>query len=382
MTYFDSLPPEIIEQVASKLSAARDVSSISKLNRKTHEVVKRSGWRAFTQSQFPSFKVPSAHLEAAQALTALSRSFDRRAFFAEEFAPSVTSHALPHNGWAAPNGEVRAPAAQTMGYQAVVDSYEEENGDSWLSRECVVAWGAGAELIVNHFKSEHTLITARKTKGSGGKDPNDPNKSIWMRYREKYQKDGIDDITSVNILRPPHRFGHQSVVPQLIVGRASGELCAIRASPDEKDCIIQRYNTFNIPVRSADVSPGSTSLLATALGDNRLVIHPLPGRPDASGLVQQSSDTSCIPAENKSSRTWTTKFLSDNKVAVGLGPSPEVVHVYSITPSGISQEPLRKFGHGKRSGTSAYPIEPLPGSMGSKTGDNVLISGMYDGTIR
>jgi WD40 repeat protein len=92
-------------------------------------------------------------------------------------------------------------------------------------------------------------------------------------------------------------------------------------------------------------------------------------------------------------RIWSTNFISDSKVAIGLGPTLEPIQIYDITPNGLTAEPIRKInlnsshsvesGHAARPyNTSVYPIIPIPTQSHGGSTEGVFLSGGYDGLVR
>lgn len=386
MPGLNTLPQEILEQIVSHLPKARDLSHFSQTSQSTHSWVEREGWRAFTTNKFPSITVSPLWKDAAHALTTLSRNIDRRAFLSCDFEPQGQIYSLPGNTVQA---KWHRPRGQTMGYQAVLDSYEEWVGPAWACRKSVVAWGAGAELIMNLSRSPDTV--GKVNRGfSGHRDTSLAEEqqhknatSDWLTYREQHHAEGRDDITSVNVLRPVHRQQDDdgSHLEQVVVGRANGELSTIGLKQNAEQCLLKRFDTNGLIVRSAAVSSRQSHLLASCLDDDKLVVYNLESPSD---LVSPANQTTCIPQNGRSCRVWSTRFLSDTKVAVALGPSSDIVHVYDLSTSGLSKGPLRRFGHNLTFGTSAYPIQPLPNSAASGTefDNDLLLSGGFDGAIR
>lgn len=218
----------------------------------------------------------------------------------------------------------------------------------------------------------------------GEHQPHHSDRSRWFAYRERYHTEGYDDIISVNLLRPQQRLQHPSHInsEQMIVGRASGDIAAIGLKHDAKCCILKHFDTAGCCVRSSDINPNQGTLLASCLSDGRLVVYPIY---DQSKNVSPSSEAVCMPEHgSRGCRPRSTKFLSSTKIAIGLGPSEHIVHVYDIGSGALSKEPLRRFGAAKPVRTSAYPVRALPNSAacGSGTNDNLILSGGYDGVIR
>ena len=379
------LPQEILEQVISHLPSARDVSNFAQCSREIHKIVETDGWRVFATVRFPSITTPPFWKDAAHALSTLSRNIDRRAFLSYNVEPEGEIHSLPGKTvqpkWNRPKG-------QTMGYQAVLDSYETWTGNDWISRKTVVAWGAGAELVLN--VSKQLTISPQKPDASSSRESEDlarePHRShtssSWLTYREDHHAEGHDDITSASILNPSQRH-HNDDDPNLehvLIGRASGELTSVGFKSGVENCVLRQFDTAGSSVRSASVGPNESHLVAACLGDDRLAVYPLYSRLE---LVSPSSETICIPQGERSCRTWSTTFLSSTRIAIGMGPSVEIVRVFDLSSTGVSREPLRSFGHGKSFRTSAYPVRPLPTSSTSAgRHDSLLLSGCYDGIIR
>lgn len=382
-TKLTSIPPEILGQVISHATTARFLRNLALTSRALNEIVKSEGWKMFTLAQFPSFTAPPYWKDAAHALTTLSRNFDRKAFIAENFPPSFNPvHTLP-------NCKVRdrwhGPGGQTMGYQPVLDSYEEWTGRKWDLRKEVVAWGAGAELVMKTIDWGGRIFTEDERKKT--KRPfwgNARTKHEWMTYKDPVYVEGRDDITTLKLLRPEQRpgpvvfYGNEHAV----VGRANGELTLLRLVKDDPDCIVRQFNTQCTPVLSADVSMGSAPLLLACLGDSRAALYNVNGE---ERQVKPMSTVQYVGELEKNCRTWTTQWLSTDTVAIGRGLTKNPVYVYQIAPDGISKEPVRVFGSGKGQAegvaTSVYPIVKIPSSS-SDTEYQAFFSGGLDGKIR
>jgi len=275
-----------------------------------------------------------------------------------------------------------------MGYQPVLDSYEEWVGKRWNDRKEVVAWGAGAELVVkvtdwggNVFENDR-----RNIKHNQGRFGNTHIKYEWLTYKESQHLQGRDDITTLKLLRPEQvtRPLDTEQTVSAIVGRASGELKHLRLAKGEPDCVFQTYETQNTSVRSADISTGLSPLLLACLGDSRAALYQVNSD---EGRVDPASEITCISRIERACRTWTTKFLSQTTVAIGRGTTKHPVVVYQVTPDGITEEPIRIFGSGKGladgSATSVYPIVKVPSSSSMEDSEGQeFFSGGYDGLIR
>ena len=279
-----------------------------------------------------------------------------------------------------------------MGYQPVIDSYEVWDGGDWSSRKEVVAWGAGAELIL---RSKRTGELAEREWHS---PENQHRQSVfdqhhhmhdWTIYRLAGATDGRDDITSVNLI-PSHNRDPE----QLFVGRASGALHHISLSVQgSTSLLVGTYATQGRSVRSATISADPQHLLAACLADNAIALYST----NATGSDIHPADEVAAVPPGTPGRTWSSKFLRNDRLAIGRGPSGQPILVYGIDQNGFSKDPLRQFevhadDYGPRGNrniasavrnTSVYPITPIAPSTaaGGAEGD-IFLSGGYDGNVR
>ncbi|KAI4751332.1 hypothetical protein E4T52_16223 [Aureobasidium sp. EXF-3400] len=375
-TTLADLPIELLNQVVSHCPAT-SVGHLSRTSKSLHEFVEKEGWRTFTQTHFTSVGTSLYWRDAARSLTTLSRNWQRRAFLATYLAPSGDATALPT--WQAIK-KWRRPAGQTMGFQPAVDSYEHFIGSRWTDRRQVVAWSAGAELVVrvkdkNNF--ENNGIRVR-----------------WWTYKPLSSVEGRDDITSVQILKRDDQPSRNSIdsSEQIIIGTANGDLQLVEVPPGSDSGVIKTYYVTNgVSVRSTSLSTETETTqdqpqhLAANLSDSRIALYQVD---PTQFKIAPVSEINAIPQRQKGCRIWSTKFLDSKHLAVGLGPSVEPVNIFEIRPEGIVEEPVRKIGLTGNAdeldpikASSIYPIEPLLDSNGGRNGD-LFLSGGYDGIVR
>ena len=276
-----------------------------------------------------------------------------------------------------------------MGFQAIVDCYEDMTTFSWNSRKEVLTWGAGAQLIMRVRNMGADVKHSWQNDGDEdrlGKNDQHYHRNSWMSYQEDRHRDGSDDITSVNLLKPGQVSADN--VERVILGRASGGLEYVDFSfPTGASRVRTKFETNGRPVRSADVSKTTEPLLAACLSDSAVAIYPTHTQSDA---TQPVGEVSVVPTE-KSGRSWTTRFLRSDLLATGLGPSHSPIQVHTLSPSGIIESPLRVLDSGKLDTeistraplSSVYAIAPLAPSFlaGGSEGD-LFLSGYYEGTIQ
>ncbi|KAJ9635154.1 hypothetical protein H2199_008640 [Coniosporium tulheliwenetii] len=380
----EDLPIEILTQITAYLPSAQAVGNLSQSCHRLHDFVIKEGWKIFIRTRFPSATVAPQWREVAHSLTTLSRNWDRRAFVSSYIEPAGSITNL--NKWEyIPRWE--RPRGQTMGYRPVIDSYEERSGGSWTDRREIVAWSAGAELVIRlKHMGERILESWEESSAEAREFYFDHHRHLvdWFTYKSYYALQGRDDIMAVKVLRPSQKESGDSGVEEIVFGTANGELNLLYAGLTDKSKMAKKvYATNGRQVRSADVSPSTAPILAAALSDVDIALYPVHGRSSAWAL-NPVSDTRVCDGSN-ACRVWFTRFLSEDSLAVGLGPSTTPLHVYGITPSGLSRQPIRKFGEENEPANQAtvYPIVPLPGSsQASNSPGQVFLSGSYGGVIR
>ena len=287
-----------------------------------------------------------------------------------------------------------------MGYQPVIDSYESWLGGSWDARRETLCWGAGAELIIR-VKSMGDMAEKAWQEASIGRERLEKfdqhhHKINWVVYKEDPLQEGRDDIASVNLLRPSQRQDDSS--EYVIVGRASGGLECLRLVAEKHVSeVMARYITNDRPVRAASISSSTQPLLAACLSDGVVAIYPVVFDIDE---VKPVGELALIPPE-KPGKTWSTRFLSNDRLAVGFGPSTEPLHIYQIDQDGISKDPIRRFetetadikvfgdegihlGSSSASGASSvYSLAPIaPSSHAGGAEGEIFLSGWYNGAVR
>ncbi|KAG9951679.1 hypothetical protein KCU85_g2504, partial [Aureobasidium melanogenum] len=392
-TTLADLPVELLNQVVSHCPAT-SVGHLSRTSKSLHEFVEREGWRTFTQTHFPNLGPSSYWRDAARSLTTLSRNWQRRAFLATYLTPSGDATALPA-GQAIKKW--RRPAGQTMGFQPAVDSYEQFTGSRWVDRRQVVAWSAGAELVVRVKVRDASTEEAYRNatpQEKLDKFENNGTQVRWWTYKPLSSVEGRDDITSVRILKRNDQPSRSSIdsSEQIIIGTANGDLQLVEVPPVEDSSVIKTYYVTNgVSVRSTSLSTDVEATqdqpqhLAANLSDSRIALYQVD---PAQFKIAPVSEINAIPQRHKGCRIWSTKFLDSSRLAVGLGPSVEPINIFEIRPEGIVEEPMRKIGLTGSAdeldpvkASSIYPIEPLLDSNGGRNG-NLFLSGGYDGIVR
>ncbi|KAL8653272.1 MAG: hypothetical protein Q9210_002199 [Variospora velana] len=381
-TSLEDLPPELLAQIVSYAANARTLSCVALTCSKLHKFLQSNeGYRAFVQRRFPSIQTPPCWKDAAHGLTTLSRAWVRKSIVARCIRP-------PQDPRRPRIQDQRRPRGQTMGYQPVIDSYGIWTDSEWKSRKEVVAWGAGAELIIrvkwmgNGIEEE--WHTARRNNGNTAEFDQHHHRSKWWTIRDPLVREGQDDITVVKLLK--HGQKPLSHCEYIIVGRASGKLDMLSIdtrTPDE-----WRYETHFITeeqhIRSASVNSAEEPLLAACINDRTVAIYSVSVGHDfvpPLGKIQVTE-----PNVSESSWVWYTIFLRQDRLAVSIGPSTEPIQIFDVRPHAISSYRIRAFSIQERSkeggiGLLRTSISSLVPLAGAPEGD-LFLSGGYDGIIR
>lgn len=409
----EDLPPELLAQVVEQITSARSLRNLSLTCRSIHRFVDKDGYRIFVKSRFPSFAInipsdcqnspqcftrtasPSLNPEkaaafwkdAARATTTLSRNWDRRAFVAHVIRePSVKTDST-----AVDHARRRRHRDQSMGFIPVIDCYEVWHGGDWSSRKEVLAWGAGARLCMRTrltgSVSDHDISddSDQRSQSKGGPQYR------WRSHLMKGAVEGKDDVTTLKLL--PHL---QDRPERALVGRANGFLELVSLAEDSTPNQLSVYDTGGKSVRSATIDQGTGRFFAACLSDHIVALYPAPlSIPHPSHTVVNDAQIS-IQKQGENARTWTCSFLDQHRLAIGLGPSTEPIHIHDLNQRRHDTSHARTLSLATDSsdkkidvpgsssaGTSIYSIASLPQSSASLSAEgDLFLSGAYDAIAR
>jgi WD40 repeat protein len=369
-TSISDLPAEVLLHVSSFLPNAQSVANLSRTSRSFNSLITESGWRDFFVAKFPSFDVSGSWKDASHALTTLSRNFDRRAIIGRPVLP-------PTEVFQAPARDGGRLSRQTVDFRPVIDSYEDWTGSTWNERKEVLAYGAGAKLMVRRKEVVKQSKATQDT--SAGKRAGEYGAQMkWLCYEHPDTREGIHDITSLQIFKPRHQDAPGANGERFIIGNEAGDLLALRQAHGNDIMLDSTFQSNGQRIVSTDLSWSSSPLLAAASGLQTVSLY-----------ATDQTDTSIEPlstieADVSKTRIWTTKFVSQTDLAVGFGAHTEPLSIYRVTPAALEPEPVRRFEitSGKSEiATSVYCIAPLPSVHDVHDGP-LFLTGSYDGTVR
>lgn len=385
----ESLPSELLSHVVSYFDTVWTLSCLALTCRKLNLYIQSNdGYRAFVQSRYPSSQTPPYWKDAVHGLTTLSRAWDHKSLLARCIQPPSTG------GYPPPHTQNRRPHGQTMGYQPIIDSYESWTGLHWTSRRQIVAWGAGAELILRvkwmGRDVDKEWQSARARKESTKEFDQHHHRSRWWRVTDSSYKDGRDDITAIRLLRDSQKpLVHCEYV---IVGRASGELDMVSIHHEIPNAWKKEIHFKNEGqnIRSISVDSTEQPLLAVCVGDRTIAIYSVSA---GHNIALPLGKIHLTPVCSSEEHSWVcfTVFLRHDRLAVSFGPSIEPIQIFKIRFDAIPSHPIRTFSmHEKcREGVTEIRrgmvnvLVPLPQlSVAGRSEGDLFLSGGHDGVIR
>lgn len=389
-------PPELLGCVLSQIETAQTLSRLSQTCTSLHAYIENNGYRIFVQRRFPSIAIPASAIpdrnggvdaareaakfwkDVAHGLTSLSRNWDRRALVAQ----AIQDPEFKRGNTAVESARARGQRGPTIGFIPVIDSYEAWYDVGWTSRKKVVAWGAGAKLVLR------SRIMGRKTLDESSRERSDPSfKSHWHTYTKQGALEGRDDVTTLNLIPQ-----ESDQFEELVLGRASGSLERLRLNKWSVDETLATYETEGMSVRYATIHRSTKSVVAACLGDQDVALYPL--------NVEEHNIEPCASASvrkpDETVRTWSSRFLSSERLAVGLGRSLRPIHIYHLGQGSSKLEHVSQLvldegtsatrvdvASGLLHATSIYSLASLPtSSVSSGAEGDIFLSGGYDAHVR
>ena len=404
------LPNELLAHVCSFLDRPSSVASLGLTCHKLHNFIDL-GWKAFLRGRFATIPLRldrDGGLNSSDAksiihgLTTLYRNWDRKALAARRL--ELSDDAIDLRTWKRHSPGVYGN--QSMGYQPVIDSYDEFTSGEWGARREVLVWGGGIKIMMRIKETtpidEGPEQDSEKIGERGSRD-HFGHLTNWYWWKIQGGRDGPDDITALSLLQPEQKLNGNLDTESIVFGTASGNLSLLQVNVEKEMLSTHKFNTGRRPVTSMTVSRGRETMVAASLSDSDIALYRLPldePQEDTTTPREALSEVRVGVSGTGTDRIWSTNFISDSRIAVGVGPSFEPLQIYQITPDGLSSEPIRKFNINElcwagredyvirlqerpRLNASIYPVLPFPADPSSRasTGD-VFLSGGYDGVIR
>ena len=367
------LPAEVLYCIASYLPAAHCLLNLARTCRSLYHAISADNYRifqAFLQSHFPAIDTPPLlWKDAARALTARSRAFDRKGIVCRFVSPPT--HA-PRIG----QQTIVRTDRPTLGYRPVVDSYESWYGGTWFSRKEVLAWGAGADLIIRTTNLGKADLEADKDEVDTV-DGRPRAVAKWTVFNELSGVNSWDDISGVHLLGSDTSKSDDS--EDIILGRRNGSLARMSISlKDGTYSTKTTYQTAAQKLEGTDMSSGPGRVLAATMGNRSIAFFKADGEDDSLEPFAQLDATSL--GRNRCSR-----LLNDEQVAVGADGGGNKISIFGFSPDNIVN--IRDIDVDTSSSFSKKSrvtvLEPLntTSRVSGKPGD-LFLSGWEDSTVR
>ena len=383
------LPPELLDEICQYFDNVETVSNLGQTCLAMQNYVQKRAWSNFLKDRFyMRNRCTRNHypIDALRHLTALSRNLDRRSFHARTLVEPKDLYATPmlpygqaqygqwesranstnhvaiqrryhghgqgHHGsnrgshisagpgpsggllsHFAPSHSRVPPDRQSIGYAPQIDSYE-YTGWQWDSKKEVVAWAAGSKLVLRQVFKGKDVLRLWIGAGQSESESLDANEHYhrWFRYDKVSSTQGIDDITSINLLDYVH---NPEPNEHVVVGRASGGVSVLMLDATTRMWTDRPFETRGPKVKSSSVGKsGEEVLLSAAFGDNTISLYKI-------DLDHQPSPLDTLGPFP--TNIWSSSMVS-NRLAIGFGPSTSPVKIFEVTPHGLSTEPIRTCG--------------------------------------
>lgn len=358
---FDQLPDDIVLEIISHLSTARDVARLASSCRHLHHLLVEDGWRTFVRTCFPLLSLPlGSHLkwrDLADSLTRQTRAWDTKAFQPIAYTDTRRQDANFFTGY--------SNAARP--FHPVIDA-----GLAFDKSWEVVSWGAG-EDVVGRFRPLNTR---------GESD-------AWFRMEGKAKgyEAGLGDVTAIHLAEPHGKLG-------LLVGRANGDLSLVSAAPGSAG---KNLAAFKIPkpagsleattwtsIGSIDTLPNQSSVIA----GNRATVGLFPLDTDNTGeAAPLDSLTFDMSGQSRTQFIHAAKVMNKDTVVCALAGDTDPIRYLTITPAGFTpnlasknRSLLASRGIDADKKLTVRAVQPVnPGPSGHT---NLLLSAWDDGTCR
>ncbi|KAL1992667.1 hypothetical protein VTN49DRAFT_4699 [Thermomyces lanuginosus] len=324
------LPPEIIQHIAANLPTLNALVSLARTCRRLYKILADDRvYRTFIRNRFPNVETPPFWKDAAKALTARSRALDRCGVIGRFVVPSQDARVI---GVAQSTRRDRP----TLGHRPSIDSFECWTGDRWEDRKEVLAWGAGAEII----------IRLRST----GKNA----KQQCLKFNDLEDYSSRDDICGVHVLRPEHQSKQDDKL-HIIYGRFNGSVDHIAISPEDGSYEHrQSFNTYWRDTSRLDLSSGPEPILSAQSSSGIWLYRTTT---DDFEVQPFANLETVVTAEGAS--PYHSKFLSPNRIAVGVSGRSNYLAIADIANERISTVRNMLFDDGTRRIPGLDFIAPL-----------------------
>ncbi|KAF3482887.1 F-box domain-containing protein [Arthroderma uncinatum] len=377
------LPSELIYFIASFLPTASSLSRLAQTCRHLYNIVAADNYRifqAFVQGRYPAITAPPLWRDAAHALTLRSHAFDRRA---------VTGRFVltPSNATRIGNPRTIRTDRPTLGYRPVIDSYESWYANDWFARKEVLAWGAGADVVLRIKDLGRHGNSELEVDGAGNRNSSYDG-AKWIFFNDLHDVNSWDDVAGLHLLGASSSAGSEDR-EDLILGRRNGEVVHLSISPNAgRSTVKARFDTNGHKLEYTDLSAGLDRVLAVALDGGSIAFYKLDSESEnesESESVQPFARLRTI--SHGPSRSKCSKLLSNQQIAVGADGETAKIDIFNFCLEGVRKDRTIRIEDDEDESTSRKPrvttIVSLPAarSSGAKS-SSLFLSGWEDSKTR
>ncbi|KAK2861482.1 hypothetical protein FQN49_004158 [Arthroderma sp. PD_2] len=373
------LPSELIYFIASFLPTAGCLARLAQTCRHLYNIVAADNYRifqAFVQGQYPAITAPPLWRDAAHALALRSHAFQRHAV-------SGRFVLTPPNATRIGNPRTIRTDRPTLGYRPVIDSYESWYANDWFARKEVLAWGAGADVVLRiKDLGRHDNDDELKVNGTGSRNRSYDG-AKWIVFNDLHDVNSWDDVAGLHLL------GASSSADcpdreDLIIGRRNGDVVHLSISPSEGSSMVKaRFDTNGHKLDHTDLSTGTDRVLAVALDGRSIACYKLDSEDESVQPFASLKTISHGPSRNRCS-----KLLSNQQIAVGADGEAAKIDVFNFDPKGVRKERTIRIEDDEDESASRKPrvttIVPLPAlhSASGRKSSSLFLSGWEDSKTR
>ncbi|KAI5305871.1 hypothetical protein KEM56_003030 [Ascosphaera pollenicola] len=358
----ERLPPEIVYDIAGYAHSASDLCHLAQASRRMHDVISTDNYRSFQgflRSRYPTAAVPPIWKDAVHALVSRENAFKLRAVQARML--KIPPH-IHHGG---SNKGARRNDRPTLGFRPPIDSYELWRSGSWNDRKEVMAYGAGADLVIRIKNNEHPL-----SKGTEWEPwHREKDEAAWILHGSPEMANSLDDITGVHLLP---QLNTTSAFEEVIFARRRGCVERVVLNPSDDAVVKKKYDTgMDSFIDRTDIDNKLHSTLAVTMDRGPILLFNVNDDRD----IPQPFARIDPERRDGPSRPLTSRLFNEESIAVWSHRLNNAINLFHITESGVREVQSFECGEERK---NVYEIVGMDPAWGRRP----FLSGWQNGTVK
>lgn len=358
----ERLPPEIVYDIAGHVHSASDLCHLAQTSRRMHEVISTDNYRSFQsflRSHYPTATVPPIWKDAVHALLSRENAFELRAIQARML--KVPPH-IHHGG---SNKGARRNDRPTLGFRPPIDSYEIWRSGSWNDRKEVMAYGAGADLVLRIKNNEHV-----QSKGTEWEPWHlEKDEAAWILHGSPEMANSLDDITGVHLL--PQR-DTTAAFEEVIFARRRGCVQRVILDPSQEAVVKKEYDTgMTSFVEKTDIDKTAQNVLSVTMDKGPILLFNVN---DGRDLPEPFARIDPIHGDG-SSRALPSRLLNDQSIVVWSHRRNREINLFNITEGEVREVCSFACGEERKNVFDIAGMDPY-------WGGHHFLSGWQDGSVK